>query len=113
MLKESMRGVKKTMNYPDTAKVLYRCAGCKKKKLFVNTGRFRVNANGNNVDIWLIYQCEKCKHPLNLTVYERIKPSKIPEELYRRFMENDEELAVQYGNDAAFLKRNRVERVKT
>lgn len=31
---------------------------------------------------------------------------------HTRNKENDEELAVQYGNDAAFLKRNRVERAK-
>ncbi len=76
---------------------------------FVNTGRFRVNANGNKVDIWLIYQCARCKHSLNLTVYERRKPNRIPQEEYRRFLENDEDLALQYGNDKAFLKRNRVE----
>lgn len=81
----------------------------RKKMHFVNTGRFRVNANGNKVDIWLIYQCARCKHSLNLTVYERRKPNRIPQEEYRRFLENDEDLALQYGNDKAFLKRNRVE----
>ena len=75
---------------------------------FLNTGRFRVNANGNSVDVWLIYQCEKCKHSLNLTIYERIRPGRIPRELYEKFMENDEELAEIYGNDREFLKRNRV-----
>ncbi|HAH17569.1 MAG TPA: hypothetical protein DCL29_00905 [Eubacterium sp.] len=29
---------------------------------FVNSKRFRVNANGNSVDVWLIYRCKKCKH---------------------------------------------------
>lgn len=76
---------------------------------FLNTGKFRVNANGNSVDVWLIYQCEKCKHSLNLTIYERIRPGRIPRELYEKFMENDEELAEIYGNDREFLKRNRVE----
>ena len=76
---------------------------------FVNTGKFRVNANVNRVDVWLIYQCEKCKHSLNLTVYERVRPSRISGEEYRLFLENDETLAVKYGNDKEFLKRNRVE----
>lgn len=76
---------------------------------FLNTGRFRVNANGNSVDVWLIYQCEKCKHSLNLTIYERIRSGRIPHELYEKFMENDEEFAEIYGNDREFLKRNRVE----
>ncbi len=50
-----------------------------------------------------------CKHSLNLTIYERIRPGRIPHELYEKFMENDEELAEIYGNDREFLKRNRVE----
>lgn len=97
------------MSYINSIKILHKCSGCGKKMHFVNTGRFRVNANGNKVDIWLIYQCVKCKHSLNLTVYERRKPNHIPQEEYRRFLENDEDLALQYGNDKAFLKRNRVE----
>ena len=75
---------------------------------FVNTGKFRVNANGKQVDVWLIYQCEKCRHTMNLTVYERVRPGKIPRELYQRFLENDEELAAAYGNDSSFLKKNHV-----
>ncbi len=97
------------MSYINSIKILHKCSGCGKKMHFVNTGRFRVNANGNKVDIWLIYQCARCKHSLNLTVYERRKPNRIPQEEYRRFLENDEDLALQYGNDKAFLKRNRVE----
>lgn len=97
------------MSYINSIKILHKCSGCGKKMHFVNTGRFRVNANGNKVDIWLIYQCAKCKHSLNLTVYERRKPNRISQEEYRRFLENDEDLALQYGNDKAFLKRNRVE----
>ena len=90
-------------------RVYHRCGGCGKKQEFVNSGRFRVNANGNRIDIWLIYRCKKCKHSWNLTVYERVSPSKIPPGLYDLFLENDEELASRYGNDTAFLKRNHVE----
>ncbi len=97
------------MSYINSIKILYKCSGCGKKMHFVNTGRFRVNANGNKVDIWLIYRCAKCKNSLNLTIYERRKPNHILQEEYRRFLENDKDLALQYGNDKAFLKRNRVE----
>ena len=92
-----------------TVKVFHRCGGCGKKQEFVNSGRFRVNANGNSVDVWLIYRCKKCKHSWNLTIYERIKPSKIVPEDYERFMENDYDLALKYGNDIDFLKRNNAE----
>ncbi len=50
-------------------KVYHRCGGCGKKQEFINSGKFRVNANGNRVDIWLIYRCKKCKHTWNLAVY--------------------------------------------
>lgn len=90
-------------------KVYHRCGGCGKKQEFLNSGKFRVNANVNRVDVWLIYRCKKCKHSWNLTIYERRKPSKISSEEYELFMENDFELANQYGNDIEFLKRNNAE----
>ena len=66
--------------------------------------KFRVNANKNKVDIWLIYQCARCRHTLNIPVYERINPGKLPRELYERFLENDRELATRYASDIRFLK---------
>ena len=90
-------------------KVYHKCGGCGKKQPFVNSGRFRVNANGNRVDVWLIYRCDKCKHSWNLTIYERAKPTKIPPDKYELFLDNDEELAAEYGNDIEFLKRNNAE----
>lgn len=90
-------------------RVFHRCGGCGKKQEFANSGRFRVNANGDKIDVWLIYRCRKCKHSWNLVVYERIRPQKIPADLMERFYENDEETAVRFGNDRAFLKRNNAE----
>lgn len=93
----------------NTIKVYHRCGGCGKKAKFVNTGKFRINANGKSVDVWLIYQCAKCKHSWNLTIYERKKLSQISMEEYRLFLENDEDLAYYYGNNIEFLKRNNAE----
>ena len=75
----------------------------------MNSGKFRVNANGKNVDVWLIYRCKKCKHSWNLTIYERTKPGKIPTELFEAFLENDHDTAMAYGRDIDFLKRNNAE----
>ena len=85
-------------------KIIHKCGRCGKKMIFVSTRRFRVNANKNKLDVWLIYQCKKCKHTLNIPIYERVSPQKIPGELYEGFLANDEELAVRYGSDAALLK---------
>lgn len=95
----------------DTApiRVFHRCGGCGKKQEFVNSGKFRVNANGKNVDVWLIYRCKKCKHSWNLSIYERTRPGKIPAELFEAFQVNDTETAMEYGIDLEFLKKNRAE----
>jgi hypothetical protein len=90
-------------------RVYHRCGGCGKKQEFINSGKIRVNANGNRVDVWIIYRCKKCKHSWNLTVYERTNPAKIPQDLYQLFLDNDEETALGYGNDKGFLKRNKAE----
>ncbi len=84
--------------------VIHKCGHCGRKMVFITTRRFRVNANKNKLDIWLIYQCKKCKHTLNIPIYERVSPQKIPKELYERFLENDEELAIRYGCDTALFK---------
>lgn len=88
--------------------VLHNCGGCGGKSNFVNTGRFRVNANGNRLDVWLIYRCEKCKHTLNIPIYERISPEKIPKEEYPLFLRNDEKLAKDYGRNFDFFKKNQL-----
>lgn len=93
----------------DSIKVYHRCGGCGKKQAFINSGKFRVNANGNRVDVWLIYRCKNCKHSWNLAINERMRPSKIKKDDYELFMENDYELASKYGNDIDFLKRNNAE----
>lgn len=90
----------------DAIKIFHRCGGCGKKREFVNSGKFRVNANGKLVDVWLIYRCVKCKHSWNLTIYERRKPAKISSEEYQKFLDNDMELAWEYGNNMEFLKKN-------
>ena len=83
----------------DSFALIRNCSGCGKKSYFINTKRFRVNANGNRLDVWLIYQCEKCKHTYNLAIYERVKVSSVPEEEYRCFLRNDEQLAEMYGRN--------------
>lgn len=89
--------------------VLRGCPGCGRKTSFRNTKKFRVNANGSKLDIWLIYQCERCKHTLNLAIYERQKASSIPREVYLRFLGNDEQLADMYGKNMGLFKLNRAE----
>lgn len=95
---------------PDGSPQIYRnCSKCGCKSSYSNTHNFRVNANGNNVDVWLIYQCIKCKTTYNLTIYERIKPSKIPKEEYKKYLSNDRELATAYGLNIDIFRKNKAD----
>ncbi len=85
------------------------CPGCGIKTNFLNTGCFRVNANGNNLDIWVIYRCSCCKHTWNMTVYERKNAKSISKTELDRFMNNSKELVYYYGTNSEFLARNRAE----
>lgn len=91
----------------DSFLVTHNCPKCDRKTHFKNTKKFRVNANGNKLDIWLIYQCENCKHTLNLAIYERQKVSSIPKEEYKCFLKNDEQLAEQYGKEMQLFQKNK------
>lgn len=90
-------------------KIIRNCPKCSCKSDFINTNVFRVNANGNQVDVWLIYQCEKCKHTYNLSIYERVRPTSIKSGEYKRFMANDTELALEYGMNKSLFARNKAE----
>ncbi len=91
----------------DSFWIIRNCPKCNRKTYYKNTGKFRVNANGSKLDIWLIYQCEECKHTLNLSIYERQKVSSISREEYQRFLGNDEQLAEMYGKNIQLFRKNK------
>lgn len=90
-------------------KVTRGCSGCGQKQIFASTGNFRINANGNRLDVWLIYQCEKCGHTYNLPIYERVRPGKIPKEEYEAFLSNDADMAYQYGTKKSVFTGSKAE----
>lgn len=85
------------------------CPKCNEKSHYINSEKFRVNANKNNIDIWLIYQCEKCKSTWNMTIYERMKPYEINKYEYERFLSNDKELAREYAFNLSIYNKNKAE----
>ena len=95
---------------PDKSyEVIRNCSGCGKKTNYINTGCFRVNANGNLVDIWLIYQCKTCKHTWNMTIYERVNKRSVSKMEFEGFAENSKKLAFAYGTNRDNFVRNRAE----
>ncbi len=93
----------------DSFMVIRGCPKCGRKTHFKNTKKFRVNANGNKLDIWLIYQCEECKHTFNLSIYERQKVSSIPKEEYQRFLGNEEQFAEMLGKNMQLFRKNKAD----
>ena len=93
----------------DSFLVIRGCPKCGRKTHFKNTKKFRVNANGNKLDVWLIYQCEECRHTLNLAIYERKKASSIPKDEYHSFLDNNEQLAEMYGKDMQLFRKNKAD----
>lgn len=68
-----------------------------------------MNANGNKIDVWLIYRCEKCDFSWNLDIYTRISPGFLDRRLYERFQQNDRTTALEYGCCKEILSRNKAE----
>lgn len=90
-------------------RIIHNCSGCGCKMIYVNTNHFRVNANGNCIDVWMIYQCSKCKHTYNLPIYERVNPARIAKKEYKEVLVNNEKLIFQYGTNTQLMRHNKVE----
>jgi hypothetical protein len=85
------------------------CPKCNEKTNYINSEKFRINANKNSIDIWLIYKCEKCKSTWNMTIFERIKPCNLSKHEYDKFLSNDTELAREYAFNSSIYSRNKAE----
>jgi len=85
------------------------CPKCNEKARYINTERFRVNANKSNIDVWLIYQCEKCKSTWNMTIHERTKSCDINKYEYEKFLSNDKKLAREYAFNLSIHNKNKAE----
>ncbi|WP_238013520.1 DUF1062 domain-containing protein [Dactylosporangium sp. AC04546] len=48
-----------------------RCVDCRSASATTGEGRFRVNANGKLLDVWLLVRCVSCDRTSKLTVHER------------------------------------------
>ncbi|MFC0506087.1 DUF1062 domain-containing protein [Micromonospora costi] len=83
-----------------------RCVDCRSESATTGEGRFRVNANGKLLDVWLLVRCVSCDRTSKLTVHER-KPvgSFDPAEL-DGYRDNDPELVASRLLDPLIARRN-------
>ena len=85
------------------------CPKCNEKTKYISSEKFRVNANKNSIDIWLIYKCEKWKVTWNMTIYKRIWPCDISNDEFDKFLSNDRELAREYAFNIGIYSKNKAE----
>lgn len=84
-----------------------RCVDCRSESATTGEGRFRVNANGKLLDVWLLVRCVSCDRTSKLTVRERAPVSSFrPAELHG-YGVNDPELVASTLLDPLLARRNR------
>ncbi|WP_196813716.1 DUF1062 domain-containing protein [Mesorhizobium sp. L2C066B000] len=90
---------------------LINCNRCGTVKAYRCSDKFRVNANGKRIDVWLIYRCIDCDNSWNFGIFERCNRRDIEPALLAALESNDPALARRHAFDVVAL-RNRVGRVE-
>ena len=88
-----------------TPPITWHCPTCRRTERFACSERFRANANGKLVDIWLIYRCVRCDQTKNITVVERRPVARVPRPLLDAAIDNDPATARRLSRDVGLLKR--------
>ncbi|RUX74573.1 DUF1062 domain-containing protein [Mesorhizobium sp. M7A.F.Ca.US.006.04.2.1] len=97
---------------PQTApRPLINCNRCGTVRAYCSSGKFRVNASGKRIDVWLIYRCIDCDNSWNFGIFERCNRRDIDPALLAALESNDPALAHRHAFDAVAL-RNRIGRVE-
>ena len=76
------------------------CPRCKLRRLFVSSGKFRVNTQKKQLDAWLIFRCIVCDDRWNWPVHERRSVGTLDPRELEALMRNDPALAAQHGQAA-------------
>ncbi|TPI30284.1 DUF1062 domain-containing protein [Mesorhizobium sp. B3-2-1] len=90
---------------------LINCNRCGFVKAYRCSGKFRVNANGKRIDVWLIYRCVDCDNSWNFGIFERCNRRDIAPALLAALESNDPALAQRHAFDVVAL-RSQVGRVE-
>ena len=90
---------------------LINCNRCGTVKAYRCSDKFRVNANGKRIDVWLIYRCVDCDNSWNFGIFERCNRRDIEPALLAALESNDPALTRRHAFDVVTL-RSRVGRVE-
>ncbi|MBO4207415.1 DUF1062 domain-containing protein [Micromonospora echinofusca] len=84
-----------------------RCVDCRSASATTGDGRFRVNANGNLLDVWLLVRCVSCDRTSKLTVRERAPVGSVEPAELDGYHANDPELVASRLLDPLLARRHR------
>ena len=84
---------------------LINCNRCGILKAYRCSGKFRVNANGKRIDVWLIYRCVDCDNSWNFGILERCNRRDIEPARLAALESNDPALARRHAFDVVALRR--------
>jgi hypothetical protein len=88
-------------------RLVLRCVDCPSERATTGAGRFRVNANGKLLDVWLLVNCVTCDRTSKLTVHERIAVSALPATRLAGYTANAPSFVAEVLLDPATARRNR------
>jgi hypothetical protein len=80
------------------------CVSCRSTRHHP-TGKFRVNANGKLLDVWLLIGCERCGRTSKIPVHERIHVQALDHERLVRFENNDPAMVRRVTMDATLARK--------
>ena len=89
----------------NTPLLIKKCSHCDSDRFYCS-GKFRMNAQKKNIDVWLIYRCVKCDNTCNLTLLSRSKPDLIDKTLFHSFSMNDKDTAWKYAFSTEMERKN-------
>jgi hypothetical protein len=71
------------------------------------TGKFRMNANGKLLDVWMLIRCELCDRSSKIPVHERVNVRALEAEKLLMFEDNDPAMARSLAMDGALASKAR------
>ncbi len=83
------------------------CVACPSTRATTGAGRFRVNANGKLLDVWLLVNCVACDRTGKLTVHDRVPVRSLAPELLAGYTVNASALVAAVLLDPSFARLNR------
>ena len=84
-----------------------RCVDCGSGSATAGDGRFRVNANGKLLDVWLLVRCVSCDRTSKLTVRERVPVGSFDPAELRGYRAGDPDLVAATLLDPLLARRGR------